>query len=201
MNRQLPTLIKNNEGKMPKLYIKTVADLETLMVEAHEKQKTDKKMSALAAKGLNAVRQKIRKLNKEYQTDIDAYRNDKEGYMAEEVVEAAPKAPRGSKGPREVFGDGEGIEGADDQGWEGVGRDGKAMKYTAESILKHLRTIVESRGRKNTDRLEQIRIMEKLLDVAATDYQRLRVLLALISTRFDLTSGTSNYMTQEQWKA
>lgn len=194
-------MIKNNEGKVPKLYIKTVADLEVLMQETHEKQKTDKKMSALAAKGLNAVRQKIRKSNKDYQTDIDAYRNDKDGFMMEEIVESVPKSSRSSKSPREVFGDGEAIEGADDQGWEGVGRDGKTMKYTAESILKHLRSIVESRGRKNTDRLEQIRVMERLLDVAATDYQRLRVLLALISTRFDLTSGTSNFMPQEQWKA
>lgn len=184
---------------MPKLYIKTVADLETFMQETVDKQKvTPKKMNALATKGLNAVRQKIRKLNKEYQTDIDAYREDKEEFMAEEVVEVAPAPTK--KRVKETFADGETITDADEGGWEGVGRDGRALKYTPESILKNLRTIVEARGRKNTDRLEQIRIMERLLDVAATDYQRIRVLLTLIPTRFDLTSGTTNYMTQEQWK-
>ena len=37
----------------------------------------------------------------------------------------------------------------------------------------------------NTDRADQIRILERLLDVAVTPYQRIRVLLALVSSRFD----------------
>lgn len=193
-------MIRDNDGKPPKLYVKTVADLEILVQETVDKQKvTPKKMNALATRGLNAVRQKIRKLNKDYETDITAYREDKEGYMEEEeeVVVAAPtKKPK----VREAFADGERIDDADEGGWEGVGKDGRAMKYSAESILKNLRSIVESRGRKNTDRLEQIRIMEKLFDVAATDYQRIRVLLTIISTRFDLTSNTGNFMAQEQWR-
>ena len=200
LNRQLPTILKNNDGKAPKIYVKTVAELEHQMLEAHEKQKTDKKLNALSAKGLNAVRQKIRKINKDYQTDIDAYRNDPDGFMAEEVVEAAPQPTKKPRAPREQFADGETIDSTEGGEWMSVDQKGNVMKYTAESILKHLRTIVESRGRKNTDRLEQIRILEKLFDVAVTDYQKLRTLLATIATRFDLTSGTANYMTQEQWK-
>ncbi|KAI9725309.1 MAG: Translation initiation factor 3 subunit c [Chrysothrix sp. TS-e1954] len=199
LNRQLPALVKQNDGKPPKLYIKTVADLELIMQEAHEKQKvTPKKMSTVSSKGLNAVRQKIRKLNKDYQTDIEAYREDKDAFMTEDVVEEAPQPSRRPRAQDAIPGGS--VEDVDGEGWEGIGRDGRPMKYTAESILKHLRSIVEARGRKNTDRMEQIRIMERLLDVAATDYQKLRVLLSLISTRFDLTSGTTNYMTQEQWR-
>lgn len=200
LNRQLPKLLKDSDGKVPKLYIKTVADLETLMLEAVEKRKvTPKKMNALAEKGLNAVRQKIRKTNKEYQTDIDAYRSDKDGFMTEEVVKKAPATAERQRA-RDAFAGGEASLDGDNAGWEGVGRDGRTLKYTAESILKHLRTIVEARGRKNTDRMEQIRTMERLLEVATTHYQKIRILLTLISTRFDLTSGTGNYMTQEQWK-
>lgn len=170
------------------------------MLEAVEKRKvTPKKMNALAERGLNAVRQKIRKTNKEFETEINAYREDKEGYMAEEVPEQPATTTRRPR-VRDVFADGENIQAADDSGWEGVGRDGKTLKFTAESILKHLRTIVEARGKKNTDRLEQIRIMERLLDVAASAYQRIRIYLTLISTRFDLTSGAGNYMSQEQWR-
>ena len=169
------------------------------MQEAHEKQKvTPKKMNTLSSKGLNAVRQKIRKLNKDYQTDIEAYREDKDAFMTEDVIEEAPQPTRRPRTQDAIPGGS--VEDVDGDGWEGIGRDGRPMKYTAESILKHLRSIVEARGRKNTDRLEQIRIMERLLDVAVTDYQKLRVLLSLISTRFDLTSGTTNYMSQEQWK-
>lgn len=199
LNRQIPALIKQNDGKTPKLYIKAIADLETVMLETIEKQKVSpKKMNAINTRGLNAVRQRIRKNNKDYAKDIDLYREDKEGFMHEEIVEVV-RPPIG-RPPRLSPSNGEAILGADDEGFTMVGAGGKAMQYTPESILKHLRTIVEARGRKNTDRLEQIRVMERLRDVAVNDYQKIRVLLTLISTRFDLTSGTGSQMSQEQWK-
>jgi len=51
----------------------------------------------------------------------------------------------------------------------------------------------------NTDRAEQIRILERLLEIAVTSYQRIRVLLALVSSRFDYNSSVSNYMPTELW--
>lgn len=53
----------------------------------------------------------------------------------------------------------------------------------------------------NTDRAEQIRILEILVDVATTPYQRIRVLLALISSRFDYNSSVSSHMPTELWLA
>ncbi|KAI7646202.1 Eukaryotic translation initiation factor 3 subunit, partial [Hortaea werneckii] len=198
MNRQLPTLQRDLEGKPPKMYVKTVAELETAVSEAFEKQKvTPKKMNPIAQKGLNALRQKIRKNNRDFQGDIEAFRKNPDEFMKEDVVEDTASAP---KKPKKKLVENQNDVDANDEGFTMVGAGGKAMVYTAESILKHLRQIVESRGRKNTDRLEQIRIMEKLLDVAHTDYQRIRVYLTLIATRFDLTSGTGSQMSQEQWK-
>ncbi|KAI7615521.1 Eukaryotic translation initiation factor 3 subunit, partial [Hortaea werneckii] len=198
MNRQLPTLQRDLEGKPPKMYVKTVAELETAVSEAFEKQKvTPKKMNPIAQKGLNALRQKIRKNNRDFQGDIEAFRKNPDEFMKEDVVEETAPAP---KKPKKKLVENQNDVDANDEGFTMVGAGGKAMVYTAESILKHLRQIVESRGRKNTDRLEQIRIMEKLLDVAHTDYQRIRVYLTLIATRFDLTSGTGSQMSQEQWK-
>ncbi|KAL1301682.1 hypothetical protein AAFC00_005897 [Neodothiora populina] len=201
MNRLLPTLVRDNNGKPPKMYIKTISELESLMLEAVEKQKvTPKKLSPPAAKGLNAMRQKIRKNNKEYESDIKAFRDNADDFMKDEIVEeptaAAPK--KAKKSSAAAF---DAPAGDEDDGFTMVGAGGKAMTFTPESILKHLRTIVESRGRKNTDRLEQIRTMEKLLEVAVSDYQRIRVLLTVISTRFDLNAGSGNQMSQEQWKA
>lgn len=198
MNRQIPILMRDNNGKPPKMYIKTIADLEKANTEAVEKAKvTPKKLNAQAARGLNAMRQKIRKNNKDYETEVKAYQADPDEYFKDDVVEDVTTAPKKTKKaplmPAEQTID------ASDDGFTMVGAGGKAMTYTPESILKHLRTIVESRGRKNTDRLEQIRVMERLLDVAVTDYQRIRVLMTLISTRFDLTSGTGSQMSQEQW--
>nr|POF13185.1 eukaryotic translation initiation factor 3 subunit c [Quercus suber] len=200
MQRQLPTLQRALDGKAPKMYIETVAELESSVNEAFEKQKvTPKKMNPIAQKGLNALRQKIRKNNKDHTAEIEAFRADPDNFMKEDVVEE--KAPTPKRAPKKTTVESEeaGVEG--DDGFTMVGAGGKAMVYTPESILKHLRSIVESRGRKNTDRLEQIRIMEKLYDVSTVDYQRVRVLLVLIATRFDLTSGTGSQMTQEQWTA
>ena len=142
------------------------------------------------------MKQKVRKNNKEYMVEIEKFRKNKEGYMMEEEEEVVVEKPRKAK---PVYVDSLGPD--DEEGFTVMGRGGKVLQYTPESILKHLRSFVESRGKKNTDRAEQIRIMEKLLEVATTPYQNIRVLLTLISTRFDLTSGSStNYMSQEQWK-
>lgn len=191
-------------GPVPKVYVKTVADLEDLVNETVTKQKSsNKKMNASNAKGFNAIKQKIKKNNKEYAAQIDKYRANKEDFMEsedeEEKKKSAPAAPRLSKlerveAPAAVAGD--------DDGFATVGRGGKTLQYTPESILKHLRVIVESRGKKNTDRLEQIKTMEKLLEVSQNPYQRIRVYLTLISTRFDLTTtSAAAYMSVEQWKA
>ncbi|KAI8936777.1 Translation initiation factor 3 subunit c [Plenodomus lindquistii] len=200
LNRQVPALIKQNDGKIPKLYVQAIADLETIVLETHEKQKvTPKKMNAINTRGFNAVRQKVKKHNREFQRDIDAYRENKDDYMKEvEEVEVAPKEKK-KKNKIPQLGT-EVVDEATEDGFITVGAGGKAVLYTAEGILKHLRSIVEQRGRKNADKLEHIRTLEKLFDVSVTDYQRIRVLLTLISTRFDLTSGTASHMNQEQWK-
>ena len=187
------------QEKLPKIYVKTIAELEDFMNDTIAMQKVStKKLNATNARGLNAMKQKIKRNNRDHATEIEKYRADKEEYMMSEEDEEVQPVEK-TKKPKAVYTDG--IDIGDDEGFSTVGRGGKALQYTPESILKHLRTIIESRGKKNTDRAEQIRIMEKLLEVATTPYQTIRVLLTLISTRFDLTTSTSsNYMSQEQWK-
>lgn len=197
LNRQVVKLAEKE--KLPKIYVKTIAELEDFMNETIAMQKvTTKKLNATNARGLNAMKQKIKRNNRDYAAEIDKYRADKDEYMMEEEEEEVQPVEKIKK-PKIQYTDG--IDVGDDEGFATVGRGGKALQYTAESILKHLRSIIESRGKKNTDRAEQIRIMERLLEVATTPYQMVRVLLTLISTRFDLTTSTStNYMSQEQWK-
>jgi translation initiation factor 3 subunit C len=167
------------------------------MNEAIAKAKvTGKKTAATNAKGLNTAKQRVKKNNKDYAELIDEYRADKDAFMeSEDEAEAIP-VQTSARPSRTVVADSGDIE-----GFATVGKGGKALQYTPESILKHLRAIVGSRGKKNTDKTEQIGIMEKLLEVASTPYQTIRVLLALISTRFDLSTGTTNSMPIEQWKA
>jgi translation initiation factor 3 subunit C len=171
------------------------------MNETLAKQKvTPKKMNAAAARGLNTMKQKIKKNNKDYQDQIDAYRNDKEGFMeSDEEEEPAPK-PRASRAVDYSLGASQALD-DDDDGFTQVSQGGRALKFTPESIFKHLRGIMESRGRKNTDRSDQIKTMEKLSEIAVTPYQQIRVLLTLIGSRFDISSGTATSMSLEQWKS
>lgn len=200
MNRQVTKVTLS--GASPKMYIKMIADLEDLVNETNDKMKSGgaKKMNASITKGFNAMKQKIRKNNKDFVTEIDKYREDKDGFMESDDEDEPEVVAKAKKSKVQRI---DALEAAiDEEGFATVGRGGKALVYTPESILKHLRTIVESRGKKNTDRAEQIRIMERLLEVANTPYQKLRVLLTIISTRFDVTtSSAQNYMSQEQWRS
>ncbi|KAH8683213.1 putative eukaryotic translation initiation factor 3 subunit C [Tricladium varicosporioides] len=195
LNRQVVKLVQ--AGNTPKVYIKAIAELEDFMNEAIAKQKVStKKMNATNARGLNAVKQRIKKNNKDFQKDIDAYKADKDTFMeSDEEEEVIVPKTKTKSAPAPTFDIG------DDEGFSTVGKGGRTLQFTPESILKHLRSIMESRGKKNTDRTEQIKIMEKLYEVATSPYQRVRVLLTLISTRFDLTTGVQTFMSQDQWKA
>ncbi|KAL4725553.1 Translation initiation factor 3 subunit c [Fusarium chlamydosporum] len=197
LNRQVAKL---PGSRPPKPYIRILAELEDFMNESLAKQKvTPKKMNAIQARSLNAVKQKVKKTNKEYQSQIDAYRADKDGFMESSENEPVAPAPKAKKVSLQV--DAAPTEEGDDDGFATVGKGGRTLQYTPESIFKHLRTIMESRGKKNTDKTEQIKTMEKLHEIANTPYQKIRVLLTLVSTRFDVGSGGASAMSLEHWKA
>ena len=200
LNRQVAKAM-SPEGRPPKVFVQRIADLEDFMNETIARQKvTPKKMNATSARGLNAMKQKIKKTNKEHITEIEKYREDKADYMMSDEEEEQPQpAQRKQRAAVPAAEDGT-ID--DQEGFSTVGQGGRTLRYTSESILSHLRTINESRGKKNTDRAGQIQVMERLLNVATSPYQKIRVLLTLVSTRFDLTSSsTTSYMSQEQWKS
>jgi translation initiation factor 3 subunit C len=179
-----------------------LSDLESSSNEAYEKQKSStKKWAADKQRGLTAVRQKVRRLIKEpaYSPDLEKYHADADAFMKEEVV-AIEEVTKKPKTKRTTF-EGPAADADDLEGFQSVGRDGKALAFTPESILKNLRQISESRGRKGTDRVEQVRVLEKLFEVSQNDYQRIRVLLALLAARFDTTSQTGTALEVAQWKA
>ncbi|CAP69196.1 uncharacterized protein PODANS_7_11520 [Podospora anserina S mat+] len=200
LNRQVVKL--QDGGKAPKSYIKCIAELEDFMNETLAKQKvTPKKMNATNARGLNAVKQRVKKNNKDYQSQIDAFRKDSDAFMESDDEVAPPPKPSADKLRVKETYIPEAADEDEDKGFARVDKRGKAMPFSPESILKHLRAILESRGRKNTDRIEQIKIMEELSKVANTPYLKIRVLQALVSARYDLGAGAGNVMPLEHWKA
>ncbi|KAJ7502720.1 eukaryotic translation initiation factor 3 subunit 8 N-terminus-domain-containing protein [Mycena galericulata] len=189
----------NVSEPIPPFYVRTLISLENSVNNALAKEKeAKKKTNATNAKALTAMKQKIKKSVKEYETDVNKYNADPEAFEREYNALVVRDAPPAAGGPRPIpipaIGD-EG-EGGD---FKTMGKGGKAMLFSSEGILKNLQAVQEARGKKNTDRAEQIRILEKLLEVAATAYQRIRVLLALVSSRFDYNSSVATHMPIELW--
>ncbi|KAF5389343.1 hypothetical protein D9757_004368 [Collybiopsis confluens] len=188
----------NVSEPVPPFYIKTLLNLESSVTNAIAKEKeAKKKMNATNAKALNSMKQKVRKAIKEYEQDIAKYQADPEAFerdYASTVTREAPSAPGARPtGPSTT------ADGDDEDGFKSVGKGGKTMFLTTEGIFKSLQAVQEARGKKNTDRGEQIRILERLLELATTPYQRIRVLLALVSSRFDYNSSASSHMPTELW--
>ncbi|KAI8849922.1 eukaryotic translation initiation factor 3 subunit 8 N-terminus-domain-containing protein [Chytridium lagenaria] len=69
-------VIEREGGPKPRFYFRTLAILEDFVKDtlSPEKKETVKKMNALNAKALNAMKQKVKKHNKLFEADIDAWR-------------------------------------------------------------------------------------------------------------------------------
>ncbi|CAG8474157.1 18812_t:CDS:2 [Acaulospora morrowiae] len=190
---------------IPRLYIKTIALLEDFLNETLQKEKdSKKKMNATQAKALNYMKQRIKKNNRQYEEEIEKWRlnpasEESEDSSAEEVKQKKKKTIVESD---EESQDEDDNENDNDDGFTIVNKKAKpSVVYTSENLFRKLREVLEARGKKNTDRLEQIKILQKLLEVASTPYQEIRVLLALIPSQFDYNPSMSNYMNVDMWKS
>ncbi|KAM5531641.1 hypothetical protein V8D89_014693 [Ganoderma adspersum] len=189
---------QNVSEPVPPFYVRTLVNLESSLNIAVAKDKeSKKKMNASNARALTAVKQKVKKLLKEFEKEVKRFQEDPESFEREyqtavqpEVAPAAAKTKKVKK-----------AEDDEDEDFMTVGKGGKAIQFTPESIFKHLQAVQEARGKKNTDRTEQIRILERLLEVSVTSYQRIRVLLALIASRFDYNSSVATHMPAELWSS
>lgn len=189
---------QNVSEPVPPFFIRTLVNLESSLNAAVSKEKeAKKKMNASNARALTAMKQKVKKVTKEFEAEVKKFQEDPEAFEREytaAVTVEAPTAPKAKKGKKAEAG-------SDDEEFTTVGKGGKTIQFTPESIFKNLQAVQEARGKKNTDRSEQIRILEKLLEVSVTSYQRIRVLLALVSSRFDYNSSVATHMPIDLWIA
>ncbi|CEP14533.1 hypothetical protein [Parasitella parasitica] len=183
---------------MPKFYIKTMVELEDHLTDSLQKDKGNKKKPSGNSKAMNNLRQKLKKLAKQFDESIAAYRKDPEEFMKEEEVEEEPIAAPVKK--KEILTQ-VAVDGKDD-GFSSVGKGGKTViPLSSENVLVRLREVLESRGKKNTNRDDQIATLEALLANSKSSFQKISVLLALIASRFDITASKAPYMDLAVWKA
>lgn len=72
---------------------------------------------------------------------------------------------------------------------------------TEESVDSKMLEILQARGRKGTNRLEQIQLIESLLPCAKSPRQEIEVLLHLISAKFDGIPAAKLFMPVELWRS
>ncbi|KAI9088032.1 eukaryotic translation initiation factor 3 subunit 8 N-terminus-domain-containing protein [Phlyctochytrium arcticum] len=210
---------------VPRFYIRFLNDLEASVKETVANKEVVKKMNASGSRAFNAMKQRIKKFVKSHETDIEAFKANPVN-EEESADEAAKKPlllpPRIQKvvlttrvravtdflkkedggdfeRPRKKGSKAEGKEDGDD--FQVVGKRGKVAELKPEDLFKKLHEVIQARGKKGTDRQLQMQNLERLLEIALTPSARVRVLLALIPSRFDSSSSTAGYLATDVWKS
>lgn len=97
--------IVDKEG-VPPFYIRLLADLEDYLNQLWEDKEGKKKMNKNNAKALSTLRQKIRKYNRDYETEIAAYKENPQESADEEEEKEAEESASSSDSEGEAGDDG-----------------------------------------------------------------------------------------------
>mmetsp|Transcript_8699 Transcript_8699/g.32066 ORF Transcript_8699/g.32066 Transcript_8699/m.32066 type:complete len:918 (+) Transcript_8699:109-2862(+) len=200
MNKQLEKVMRVAESVVtPRAYIRALVTLEDFVNQTFANKEAKKKMSSTNAKAFNAMRQKIRKHNKDYEELIAKFRENPESTEEEEEEESEES---------EAESDGEVEEEAkeeDKEVWQkskkkSISEEFKNKEITVEMVDKKLIEIIRQRGKKGTDRQEQVDQLIYLASVAVTPGQCLDVLMHVVSAYFDVNQSMSTDMPVELWR-
>ena len=203
--------------KVPRFVIRCLVNLED-----HIKNfVNNKKLNPSSAKAFNAMKQKIRKLENQYGKEMAAFRavrlaffilkapvNEEES--ASEAERAADDLEEDSESESENLKQKKvqftpqvdlDAEDSEDAGFTLVGKGGKAIEVSKHNLLHRLSELLDERGKKSTDKMLLIQNICGLLKISGSNYQHLKVLLALIPARFDYTHSSGGYTPIDIWKS
>ncbi|SGZ53915.1 CIC11C00000000443 [Sungouiella intermedia] len=177
LGRLLVRANQQNVG-VPNFYYKMLGQLEDAIAETSN-DKDKKKLPADQNRAFNTMKQRMKKLSKEFAVYLDLYREKPEAFDTEEPLDLAVERPESSAVVGTVSG----------------------TARVVSPIFVTLKQVAETRGKKNIDKFEQLSILEKLLEEAlekGSIFELICVYQMLLSVRFDAASNQT-YMPIDLW--
>uniref|UniRef100_A0A7I4DL80 Eukaryotic translation initiation factor 3 subunit C n=1 Tax=Physcomitrium patens TaxID=3218 RepID=A0A7I4DL80_PHYPA len=215
LNKQLEKVNRLTESQVaPRVYIKGLVLLEDYLNQTLLNKEAKKKMSPSNAKALNFMKQKLKKNNQLYQADIEKFRanpvsdvesDSDDGENADDVFSDDDDDDLPEDRPEDLSDD---ADNPDDGGdWTSAQKKPKEMfpkldpgQISWEMVDKKLKEIIVARGRKGTDRAEQVEQLSYLARCAKTPAQKLEVMVHVVSAQFDVNPSLSTHMPIAVWK-
>lgn len=158
--------------------IRLLVDLEEAITTFGNDKAAVKKMNGSTSKAYNAMKQKIKKETKVRVQEIELFVSHR--VEEDESLEEMEKLERQKTAPVKVYKIVE-EEVEDDDGFTTVNRKSKGEV----DVFERLRTVNEARGKKNTDKVTQIKLLVELFEHVKSPYQHIVLLNNLLPTRFD----------------
>lgn len=194
---------------VPRVYIRLLVELEDFLNATMENKDVKKKMSPTNAKALNTMRQRLKKHNVSFVDQMAKFRESPESSEEEEEVVVVKKKKK-VRDAEDDEGEDQGEEGEEDnEGFEtkvkGEKKKDKVMTMdpkdiTYELVSKKLKEIIMTRGRRGTDKQEQVEILSFLATVSKGPAQKFELLSQLSSSLFDLSPGLGGHLKTSVWK-